>query len=151
MKEKRKKITEEASAIESCGVVFIMNSKIYLRKNSSNKYFKTVSHSFRVYSRLGLHTVRSMNALVVFFAAFAEVQVAVLLVLNLPRQGFSATCPIGHCCVCSPLLFASELLCDSPGNSPTHSKQRMNKMSPSRWPCWMETESARWSHAKLRL
>ena len=100
-----------------------MNSKIYLRKNSSNEYFKTVSHSFRVYSRLGLHTVRSMNALVVFFAAFAEVQVAVLLVLNLPRQGFSATCPIGHCCVCSPLLFASELLCDTPGNSPTHSKR----------------------------
>ena len=76
--------------------------------------------------------MRSMNALVVFFAALAEVQVAVLLVLSRPGKGFSATCPIGHCCVCSPPLFATELLCDSPGNSPTHSKQRMNKMSPGR-------------------
>ena len=59
-----------------------------------------------------------MNSLVFF----AEVQVAVLLVLNLPRQGFPATCRIGHCCVCSPLLFASEILCDSPGDSPTYSK-----------------------------
>ena len=90
-----------------------------------------------------LYTVHSINALVVFFAAFAEAQVAVLVVLNLPRQGFSATCPIGRCCVCSPLLFASEPLCDSPGNSPKHSKQRMNKMSPSRWPCCLETENAR--------
>ena len=43
--------------------------------------------------------------------------------LNLPREGFPATFPIGHCCVCSPLLFATEILCDSP----TYSKQRMNK------------------------
>ena len=138
---------EEASAIHT---VWILWSCIYHEfKNIFEE--KTVSPSFRVYSRLGLHTVRSMNALVVFFAAFAKVQVAVLLVLNLLRQGFSATCPIGHCCVCSPLLFASELLCDSPGNSPKHSKQRMNKMSPSRWPCCLETENARCPQAKLRL
>ena len=43
--------------------------------------------------------------------------------LNLPREGFPATFPIGHCCVCSPLLFATEILRDSP----TYSKQRMNK------------------------
>ena len=133
MKEKTEKKNERSFChsqclnIVYCGAVFIMNSKIYLRENSSNDYFKTVSYCFRVYSRLEPHTVRSMNALVVFFAAFAEVQVAALLVLSRPRQGFSATCPIGHCCVCSPLLFATELLCDSPGNSPTHSKQRMNK------------------------
>ena len=31
-------------------------------------------------------------------------------VKNLARQGFpSSTCPIGHCCVCSPLLFGSEI------------------------------------------
>ena len=30
--------------------VFIMNSKIHLRKNSSNEYFKTISHYLRVYS-----------------------------------------------------------------------------------------------------
>ena len=40
-----------------------MNSKIHLRKNSSNEYFKTISHYFVFF----------------FFAAFAEVQVAVLL------------------------------------------------------------------------
>ena len=74
---------------------------------------------------LGLYIGRSINGLVFFFAAFAEVQVTVLSVLNLPRQGFPATCPIGHCCVCSPLLFASEILCDSP----TYNKQRMNKKS----------------------
>ena len=30
-------------------------------------------------------------------------------VKNLARQGFPSTCPIGHCCVCSPLLFGSEV------------------------------------------
>ena len=99
---------------EPYGAVFIMNSKIHLRKNSSNEYFKTISHY-----------LRSINGLVLLFAAFAEVQVTVLSVLNLPRQGFPATCPIGHCCVCSPLLFASEILCDSPA----YNKQRMNKKS----------------------
>jgi len=32
---------------EPYGAVFIMNSKIHLRKNSSNEYFKTISHYFR--------------------------------------------------------------------------------------------------------
>ena len=32
------------------GAVFIMNSKIHLRKNNSNEYLKTISHYFRVYS-----------------------------------------------------------------------------------------------------
>ena len=36
--------------VEPYGVVFIMNSKIHLRKNSSNEYFKTISHYLRVYS-----------------------------------------------------------------------------------------------------
>ena len=35
---------------EPYGAVFIMHSKIRLRKNSSNEYFKTNSHHFRVYS-----------------------------------------------------------------------------------------------------
>ena len=117
--------------------VFIMNSKIYLRKNSSNEYFKTISHYFRVYLLSG-----SINWLGFFFAALAEVQVTVLSLLKLPRQGFPATCPTGHCCVCSPLLFASEILCDSP----TYNKQRMNKKSLALLPgnpkctmtsCWM--------------
>ena len=38
---------------EPYGAVFIMNSKIHLRKNSSNEYFKTISHYFRVYSLSG--------------------------------------------------------------------------------------------------
>ena len=58
---------------------------------------------------------------VVFFAALPEVQFPVLSVLNLSRQGFLATCPIGHCYVRSLLLFASEILCDSPGDFPTYS------------------------------
>ena len=35
---------------EPYGAVFIMNSKMHLRKNSSNEYFKTISHYLRVYS-----------------------------------------------------------------------------------------------------
>ena len=84
---------------EPCGTVFIMNSKTHLRKNSLNENFKAVLHHFRG-----------------FLAALAEVHVAVLSVLNLPRQGFPSTCQIGYCCVCSPLLSASEILCDSPGD-----------------------------------
>ena len=38
---------------EPYGAVFIMNSKIHLRKNSSHEYFKTISHYFRVYSLSG--------------------------------------------------------------------------------------------------
>ena len=34
---------------EPYGAVFIMNSKIHLRKNSSDEHFKTISHYFRVY------------------------------------------------------------------------------------------------------
>ena len=121
----------------------MMNSKINLRKNSSKEYFKAILHYFRVLFTLGPYNGRSMNALIFFFVALAEVQVAVLSVLNLPRQGILATCLIGHCCVCSPLLFASEILCGSPDDSPTYSKQNMNKMSPSRLPCCLETQNAR--------
>ena len=125
---------------ERCGAVFMMDSKINLRKNSSKEYFKAILHYFRVLFSLGLYNGRSMNALFFFFVALAEVQVAVLSVLNLPRQGFLATCRIGQCCVCSPQLFASEMLYGSPGDSPTYSKQKMNKMSPSRLPCCLETK-----------
>ena len=55
-----------------------MNSKIHLRKNSLNEYFKAISHSFRVYSLPGFTT-------------------AVLSVSNLSRQGIPATCRVGHC------------------------------------------------------
>ena len=127
---------------EPCGAVFMMNSKIHFRKNSSNKYFKAILYYFHVLFTLGLYNGCSMNALIFFFVALAEVQVVALSVLNLPRQGFLATCRIGHCCVCSPLLFASEILCDSP----TYNKQRMNKKSLALLPrnpkctmtsCWM--------------
>ena len=110
---------------EPCGAVFIMNSKIHLRKNSSKRVFENHFALFQCLFTLGLYIGRSINGLVFFFAALAEGQVTVLSVLNLPRQRFPATCPIGHCCVCSPLLFASEILCDSP----TYNKQRMNKKS----------------------
>ena len=165
---------------EPCGAVFIMNSKIHLRKNSTNEYFRTISHYLRVYSLSGFTVGRSINGQVFFFvacvqppspqknrkgapfrffwgkgrlytgyffAAFAEVQVTVLSVLNLPRQGFPATCPVGHCCVCNPRLFASEIFCDLP----TYNKQRMNKMSLSRWKCCLETQNARWRHVEWRL
>ena len=36
-----------------CGGVFIMNSRICLRKNSINEYFKAISHYLRVYSLSG--------------------------------------------------------------------------------------------------
>ena len=38
---------------EPYGALFIMNSKMHLRKNSSNEYFKTISHYLRVYSLSG--------------------------------------------------------------------------------------------------
>ena len=128
---------------EPCGTVFMINSTINLRKNSSKEYFKAILHYFRVLYTLGLHNGRSMNALVFFFVALAEVQVAVLSVLNLPWQGFQATCRLEHCCVGSPLLFASGIVYDSPGDSPTYCKQKMNQMSPSRLPCCLETQNAR--------
>ena len=130
-----------STLFEPYGAVFIVNSKIHLRKNSSNEYFKTISHYLRVYSLSGFTVGRSINGLV-FFAAFAEVQVTVLSVLNLPRQGFPATCPVRHCCVCNPRLFASEIVCDLP----TYNKRRMNKMSPSLCTCCLETQNARWRH-----
>ena len=134
---------------EPCGsAVCIMNSKIHVRKNSLNKYFKVISHYFHVYPySQALYGPLKLNALVFFFAALAEVQVTIHFVLNLPLQGVSATCPIGRCCVCSLLLFASEILCDLP----TYSKQRMNKITPSQWPCCLETQNAQWNHAECRL
>ena len=132
-------LTLPFTLFEPYGALFIMNSKMHLRKNSSNEYFKTISHYLRVYSLSGFTVGRSINGLVFFFAAFAEVQVTVLSVLNLPRQGFPATCPVGHCCVCHPRLFASEIFCDLP----TYNKQRMNKMSPSLCTCCLETQNAR--------
>ena len=68
----------------------MMNSKIHFRKNSSNKYFKAILHYFHVLFTLGLYNGRSMNALIFFFVAVAEVQVAALSVLNLPRQRISS-------------------------------------------------------------
>ena len=38
---------------EPYGALFIMNSKMHLRKNSSNEYFKTISHYLLVYSLSG--------------------------------------------------------------------------------------------------
>ena len=123
-------------------------SKIHLRKNSSNEYFKTISRYLRVFSLSGFTVGRSINGLVFFFPAHrTEVQVTVLSMLNLPQQGFPATCPVGYCCVCNPRLFASEIFCDLP----TYNKQRMNKMSPSRCTCCLETQNARWRHVEWRL
>ena len=105
-----------ATLFEPCGAVFIMNSK-----NIWGKIAQTsTSKPFRIISVFIIGP--SVNGVFFFFAAVAEVQVTFLSVLNLPRQGFPGTYPIGHCC-------ASEILCDSP----TYNKQRMNKMSQSRW------------------
>ena len=62
---------------EPCGsAVCIMNSKIHVRKNSLNKYFKVISHCFHVYPySQALYGLLKLNALVFFFAALAEVQV----------------------------------------------------------------------------
>ena len=90
---------------EPCGAVFIMNSKTHLRKNNLNEHFKAISHYFLVYLLSGCLMGARWTHSFFFFAALGEVQVAVLSVLNLPRQGFPATCQIGHCCVCSPLLL----------------------------------------------
>ena len=48
------------TVFEPSGAVFIMNSKIHLRKNSLNEYFKTISHYFRVYSLSGLIFMEAM-------------------------------------------------------------------------------------------
>ena len=116
---------------EPYGAVFIMNSKIHLRKNSSKRVFENHFALFQCLFTLGLYIGRSINGVVFFFAALAEVQVTILLVLNLPRQGLPSTCPIGHCCVCSPLFFVSEILFDSQA----YNKQRMNKKSLAVLPC----------------
>ena len=86
---------------ELCGAVFIMNSKIHLRKNSLSEYFKAISHSVFIHSRA---LYRPLDERTRLFRCSPKVQVAVFSVLNLPRQGFLATCRIGHCCVCSHRL-----------------------------------------------
>ena len=129
---------------EPYGAVFIMNIQRYIwgkiAQTSIQNHFALSPCLFT----LGLYVGCSINGLVFFFAAFAEVQVTVLSVLNLPRQGFPATCPVGHCCVCNPRLFASEIVCDLP----TYHKRRMNKMSPSLCTCCLETQNALWRHVE---
>ena len=56
---------------EPYGAVFIMNSKIHLRKNSSNEYFKTISHSVPCLFTLGLYESRSINGLISFFSRWS--------------------------------------------------------------------------------
>ena len=90
---------------EPCGAVFIMNSKILLRKKELKRVFQSHFALFPYLFTLGLYKGCSMNELVFFLVALAEVQVAVLSVLNLPRQGFLATCRIGHCCVLQPAVI----------------------------------------------
>ena len=55
-----------------------MNPKIHVRKKSLNEYFKKNFALFPYSSTLGLYIGHSMNALVYFFAALPEAQVAVL-------------------------------------------------------------------------
>ena len=99
-----------STLFEPYGAVFIMNIQRYIwgkiAQTSIQNHFALSPCLFT----LGLYVGRSINGLVFFFAAFAEVQVTVLSVLNLPRQGFPASCPVGHCCVCNPWLFASEII-----------------------------------------
>ena len=108
---------------EPYGALFIMNSKMHLRKNSSNEYFKTISHYRLVYSLSGF----------IQAARLTDWSSSSLLSLN---------CPMGLGCICSPRLFASEIF----SNRPTYNKQRMNKMNPSRCTCCLETQNARWRH-----
>ena len=87
-----------------------------------------------------------MYGLVFFFVALAEVHWCRLSFHGNKIQQLVELELIGHCCVCSSLLFASELHCDSP----RYSKQRMNKISPSRSQtssnqlCCVETQNVRW-------
>ena len=68
---------------ESCGTVFIMNSKIQLRKNSLANISKSFCIIFPCLFTLGLYNSRSMNAIII--TALAEVQVAILLVSSTAR------------------------------------------------------------------
>ena len=122
---------------EPYGAVFIMNSKIHLRKNSSNEYFKTISHYFRVYSLSGFLKIRrSINGVVFFFAAIAEVQVTVLSVLNLPRQGLPlvqlGTVVLAARCFLPQKYFA------------IRQRTRNRGWIKSRWTCFLEAQNARW-------
>ena len=101
-----------------------MISKIHLTKISSNEYFNAISHYFRVYLLSGLKADQFTPSSSFFFA-LAEVHFAVL---NLPRQGFPATCRVGHCCVCSLLLLTSEIRSRF-AKVHLYSQQRMNKLA----------------------
>ena len=69
----------------------MMNATINLRKNSSKEYFKAILHYFRVLFTLRLYNGRSMNALIFFVVALAEVQVAVLSVLRAAFRKYRPT------------------------------------------------------------
>ena len=66
------------------GAVFMINSKIHLRKNSSKRVFQNHFALFRCLFTLGLCIGRSINGLVFFFDALGEGQVTVLSVLKHP-------------------------------------------------------------------
>ena len=89
-----------------------------------------------------------MYGLVSFFVALGEVHWC-----RLSFHGKNLQPVVESGTVVFAVLFHSEIRCDSS----TYSKQRMNKISPSRWQtssnqlCCLETQNARWRHAKCRL
>ena len=120
-----------------------------LRKNSSNEYFKAILHYFLVLFTLGLYNGRSMNTLIFFFVALRSSGRRSFGVKSSTARFravvFAARCYLPH------KYFAIRQDSHSPGDSPTSSKQKMNEMSPSRLPCCLETQNARWRHAEWRL
>ena len=115
--------------LKPCGAVIIMNSKIHLRKNSLNVYFKTTPYYFCIYSFSSFITATRWT-----HWSFRLLRCSV----NLPWQGFPASSPVGHYCVCSPLLFTPAMVISQ--HTVNRGWKKWAWMSTSRWSCCLETQ-----------
>ena len=92
---------------EPCGAVFMMNSKINLRKNSSNEYFKAILHYFLVLFTLGLYNGRSMNTLIFFFRCSPKFRSPFFRCYIFHGKDFALLClQPAAICLTNTLLFA---------------------------------------------
>ena len=123
--------------------VFIMNWKIHLRNSNLNEYFKPFCIFISVFIHSRALYRSSMNPLwssLLFSLKFRSWFFPCLIF----HGKVSSHCPIGHCFFRSLLLFASQILCDSPGNPPTYSgrvvwKPKMHNVFLGSEPpsCWI--------------
>ena len=146
--------TEEVYRYSNCNTLIFYYKLFALRTTSEG----VITSSSRVLTRMFLKTLSAIAALFFKTSVSSSGLYTYIHILYLNTLGFKAQIgkdfqPLvksGTVVFAARCSFASEMLWDSPGDSPTCSKQRMNKMSTSWWSCCLETQNARWCHAEWR-